>query len=275
MQNLAAALLLVTSGLVTESPAPADAPAENAAEKAEKADKPAESPEMQAWKRCYAEVEGAASTEKNMRQGAETCERAAKMPGMEKRYVVESWLNVSRARLRVGDLLKGDAAVKEYELGRAAAQEARKLAPKNADAIFWDVAHLASIGKAKGVMKSLFMVPEIKEGLNAALAIDPNHHYARETLAKVYHELPGMVGGDDKLAESLLLEIVEKRDPNFTPAMVTLARLYIDQKRYADARRWLQKVIDMPTKQSSVPQDHWRFNLPDAKKELKRIEGKG
>lgn len=263
MLKLAAALLLASNGFAAETPAEAESAPPPAAEPAT----------VQAWKRCFAEVEQAASNEKNMRQGAETCENAAKMPGMEQRYVVESWLNVSRARLRIGDLKKGEAAVKEYELGRAAAKEARKIAPKNADAVFWDVANLASIGKAKGVMRSLFMVPEIKEGLNAALSLDPNHHYARETLAKVYHELPGMVGGDDKKAEALLLDIL-KRDPKFTPAMVTLGRLYIDQKRYGEARQWLQKVVDTPTKESSIPQDHWRFNLPDAKKELKRIEGK-
>lgn len=265
MLNLAAALCFAAQGFAAQAPAPA-APTE--------APPPSEeSLEDQAWKRCYAEVEQTANSEKNMRKGAATCEQAAKMPGMDKKLVVESWLNVSRARLRIGDLLKGKAAVQEYELGRAAAKEALKLAPKNADAVFWDVANLASIGKAKGVMNSLFMVPEIKEGLNKALALDPNHHYARETLAKVYHELPGMVGGDDDKAEALLLEIL-KRDPKFTPAMVTLGRFYIDEKRYKEARKWLQKVVDMPSKASSIPQDHWRFNVPDAKKELARIQGK-
>ncbi len=234
---------------------------------------PAEPPGLALAKQCYQEVELAANSEKNMRKGAATCERAASTPGIDKARAVESWLNASRARLRIGDLLKGDAAVKEYELGRAAAKRAQKLDAKSADAVFWDVANLASIGSAKGVMNSLFMVPEIKEGLAKALALDPNHHYARETLAKVYHELPGIVGGDDDKSEELLLEVL-KRDPKFTPAMVTLGNLYIDQKRYPEARKWLQKVLDTPTKASSIPQDHWRFNVPDAKKALASIEGK-
>lgn len=224
-------------------------------------------------KECYQQVEQTANSKANMLKGAETCERAAKAPGATKKEAFDSWVNVARARLRTGDLLKGDDAVKHYELGRAAAAEAKKLEPESADAVFWDVANLASIGKAKGVMNSLFMVPEIKEGLNEALKRDPNHTYARETLAKVYHELPGMVGGDDDKAEELLLENL-RRDPKFTPSMVVLAQLYIDQRRYPEARKWLQKVADMPSSDSSIPQDHWRFNAPDAKRLLKSIEGK-
>lgn len=222
---------------------------------------------------CYKKVELTASSIPNMRAGRETCEAALANPTLTDAQRFELWLNISRAHLRSGDLLQEDPAVREYELGRKAAQRAMALDPRSADAIFWDVANLASIGQARGVMKSLFMLPEIKASLNRALELDPGHSYARQTLAKVYHKVPRLAGGDDELAEKLLLQTLQG-DPGWTPAMVVLAQLYIDQDRYTEARVWIEKVIAMPSSSSSIPHDHWRFDVPDAKKLRQRLEGK-
>ncbi|MFZ9886256.1 MAG: hypothetical protein ACO3JL_02035 [Myxococcota bacterium] len=222
---------------------------------------------------CYKKVELTASSIPNMRAGRQTCEAALQVPSLTERQRFEAWLNIARAHLRSGDLLAGDGAVAEYELGRKAAQQAMALDPRSADAIFWDVANLASIGQTRGVMKSLFMLPEIKASLHRALELNPGHSYARQTLAKVYHKVPRIAGGDDDLAEKLLLETLT-RDPGWTPAMVVLAQLYVDQDRHEEARVWIEKVIAMPSSSSSIPHDHWRFDVPDAKKLQQRVEGK-
>lgn len=222
---------------------------------------------------CYRQVEERTNTVAHMREGAATCERAATAHGASKEDAGRSWVNLARARLRLGDATSGDAAIEQYELGRKAAKAALALDPDDDDALFWDMAHLACIGRTKGVMSSLFMLPELKAGLERVLALNPDHHYARDTLAKVYHQVPGVMGGSDEKAEALLLEVL-RRDPKFTSTMVTLAQLYIDEGRYDEARAWLQKVLAMKSSESSVPNDHWRFNVPDAKRELARIAGK-
>lgn len=224
-------------------------------------------------KECYRQIEERANTVAHMSEGILTCERAAKAPGATKKDAGASWVNVSRARLRLGDATQGDAAIKHYELGRAAAQAALKLNPDDDDALFWDSALLACVGREKGIVNSLFMLGDLKRGLERTLELNPNHHYARDTLAKVYHEVPGIMGGDDEKAEQLLLEVL-RRDPKFTSTMVTLGSFYIDEGRHEEARKWLQKVLDMPSSESSRPNDHWRFNVPDAKRELKRIDDK-
>lgn len=222
-------------------------------------------------KECHRQVEERANSVAHMSEGAATCERAATMAGASKKDAGASWVNVARARLRLGDATKGDDAVKQYELGRKAAQAALALDANDDEALFWDTAHLACIGRTKGIVNSLFMLGDLKRGLERTLELNPNNHYARDTLAKVYHEVPGIMGGDDEKAEELLLEVL-RRDPKFTSTMVTLGQFYIDQRRYAEARRWLQQVIDMPSSESSRPNDHWRFNVPDAKRELARIK---
>lgn len=223
-------------------------------------------------KECYRQVEERTNTVAHMTEGAATCEKAALAAGASK-DAGKSWVNVARARLRLGDATTGDAAIAQYELGRKAAQAALALDPNDDDALFWDMAHMACIGRTKGIVNSLFMLPDLKAGLERVLELNPNHHYARDTLAKVYHQVPGVMGGSDEKAEALLLEVL-RRDPKFTSTMVTLAQFYIDEGRYDEARKWLTKVLEMESSESSVPNDHRRFNVPDAKRELARIEGK-
>jgi tetratricopeptide (TPR) repeat protein len=249
----------------------AQAPAQDAAEPA-----PAEAKESEAvglLREGHSLIEVKANTRDNLTRGLAVYEQALADPSLSKRQRIEAYVDMSRACLRLGDLAKGATALSFYEQGREVAQRALALDDKHADAMFWDMANLASVGQSRGIMNSLFMVPDLKKGFGRVLELDANHSYARETLAKVYHEVPSLVGGDAKKAEALLKETLE-RDPRFTPSMVVLAKFYIDKKRYDEARPLLQKVIDMPSSGSSIPQDHWRFTVPEAKKLLASLEGK-
>jgi tetratricopeptide (TPR) repeat protein len=225
---------------------------------------------------AHKHIEGMANNPTNLRAGLALCDKALADPSITKKQRAFVLVDVGRARLRLGDLakLRGDKKTQlaEYEKGYAAGQEAAKNAPDDAEAVFWEAAMLASLSQAKGVMNSLASVPKIKKLLNRVLKLDPNHSYARETLAKVYHALPGIVGGSDKKAEELFLEVL-RRDPKFTPTYVTLAEFYMDTGREDEARKWLKKCLDTPVKGSSIPQDHWRFNRPDCKRLTKKLEG--
>jgi len=222
-------------------------------------------------------VEVIANNQKNLRAGLALSEKALQDKDLTKKQRASVLTNVARARLRLGDLAelrgKKKERLAEYEKGYTAAKQLTTLTPNSAEALFWEAAMLASLSNAKGVMNSLTSVPGIKRLLNKALKIDPNHSYAAETLAKVHHALPGIVGGDDDEAERLLLGIL-KRDPGFTPTMVTIADFYIDEGREDEARKWLTKCVNTPVKASSIPQDHWRFNLPDCKRRLKKLGGR-
>jgi tetratricopeptide (TPR) repeat protein len=214
-------------------------------------------------------VEVKANTRANLLKAIELYEKA--LPALDQKKQVEGWIDVSRAYLRLGDLeKKTDAKVAWYEKGRAAAQKAMALDPKSGKALAWDAFNLASVGNARGVLNSLFMVPDLKKMLGRALELDPNEHYSRNTLARIYHLVPGIAGGSDKKSEEMFLDLL-KRDPDFTPAMFELGRFYADNGDKEKAKEVLRRCVE--AKRSSVPNDWRKFDKPQAQKLLESLDG--
>ena len=215
-------------------------------------------------------LEVKANTKKNLTEAIRLYVSSLDADGVDAAARVRGYVDLSRAYLRLGDLTIGKAGrIALYKKGQKAAQRAQELDPKNADAKFWDVANMATIGQTQGVMNSLFMLADLKTGLRDVLKLDPNHHYARETLGRVYHAVPGMVGGSDKEALALFKECI-RRDPRFTPCKITLARFYVDDGEDEKARALYQEVLN--EKNSSVPNDFRKFNVPDAKADLAKLK---
>lgn len=214
-------------------------------------------------------VEVKANTKANLLKAIELYE--ASIPTVDAKKQVDGWIDVSRAYLRLGDLeTKTAAKIAWYEKGRAAAQKAVALDPKSGKALAWDAFNYASIGNARGVLNSLFMVPDLKKMLGKALELDPNEHYSRNTLARIYHLVPGIAGGSDAKAEELFQEIL-KRDPDFTPAMFELGRFYAARGEKEKAREILKRCVE--AKRSSVPNDWRKFDKPQAAELLKSLDG--
>lgn len=213
-------------------------------------------------------VEVKANTKANLLKALELYE--AVLPTVDKQKQIDGWIDVSRIYLRLGDLeKKTDAKIAWYEKGRAAAQKAIALDPKSGKAVAWDAFNLASQGNARGVLNSLFMVPDLKRMLGRALELDPNEHYSRNTLARIYHLVPGIAGGSDKKAEEMFLDLL-KRDPDFTPGMFELGRFYVDKGEKEKAKEVLRRCAD--AKRSSVPHDWRKFDRPQCQDLLKSLE---
>ncbi len=263
-------LLVIASRLAAQSPAPA-AQAPAPAVPAATVDVPAPPPpdaKPDLVKQAFELVEVQANTKANLQKAIGLYEQALKDPALPAKDRAAALTDMARAYLRLGDLETVDnAKLGAYENGRAAAKKAMALDPKSADAVFWDMANQATIGRTKGVMNSLFMLPELRKGLGQALVLQPNHQLARQTLGEIDHAVPGIVGGSDERSEKAYLEVL-KRDPNFTPTMVLLAKLYRDQGEDEAAKKWAQKALDG---KSSVPNDWRKFDKPDAQKLLKEL----
>ena len=130
-----------------------------------------------------------------------------------------------------------------YEQGRQAAKRAAEAAPKNARAHFWYATNAGRWGQTKGVLRSLFLLPEVKRGMETALELDPRFPPAYSLAGTVYYEVPGLFGGDLEKSEALFRKGLEV-DPHFTGLRVGLARTLIKRGRTADAKRELQAVLD-------------------------------
>ena len=130
-----------------------------------------------------------------------------------------------------------------YDRGRQAAKRAVELAPRSALAHFWHATTAGRWGQTKGVMRSLFLLPTVKEGMRTALELDPKLLGAYSLAGSVYAEVPGLFGGDLDKSEEMFRKGLEL-DPKYTGLRVGLAKTLVKKKRVDEARRELRAVLD-------------------------------
>ena len=184
---------------------------------------------------------------------------------------VDTLVMLSYVQFLIGDVRAATAEDKlaAYDRGREIGQRAVELAPKNPDAHLWYAINTARWGETKGVLRSLFLLPTIREELRILLELDPRSVRAHILAGNVLLEVPGFAGGDRTKAEEHFKKALEI-DPRFTNARVDLGRVYIADGRYADARRELQRVVDEPS--PSVIADWTVKDAPRARKLLESIK---
>ncbi len=156
---------------------------------------------------------------------------------------VENRLALAQIAFLYGDIraTTPDEKPAAYEQGRQAARRAAEAAPGNARARFWYATNAGRWGQTKGVVRSLFLLPEVRKGMETALELDPRFAPAYVLGGTVYYEVPGLFSGDLEKSEALFrLEV----DPRFTALRVGLARTLIKRRRIPEARRELQAALD-------------------------------
>lgn len=158
---------------------------------------------------------------------------------------VENLLAVAQIAFLYGDIraTTPEEKLAAYEQGRQAARRAAEAAPGNARAHFWYATNAGRWGQTKGVVRSLFLLPEVRKGMETALELDPRFPPAYALAGTVYYEVPGLFGGDLEKSEALFRRGLEV-DPRFTGLRVGLARTLIKRGRIPEARRELQAVLD-------------------------------
>jgi tetratricopeptide (TPR) repeat protein len=158
-----------------------------------------------------------------------------------------------------------------YERGRQVGKRAVELAPRNPEAHVWYGINTGRWGLTKGVMRSLFLLPTVREEVDATLALEPRNLRALALSGNVFLEVPGLFGGDRAKAEQQFRKALEI-DPHFTVARVDLARVLIAAGRHADARRELERVVGERTPNNRA--DWTVKDLPRARELLESIKGK-
>ena len=155
-----------------------------------------------------------------------------------------------------------------YERGRASGQRAIQLEPKNFLGHLWYAINTARWGQTKGVVRSLFLLPTVREEIRVLLELAPNVAAVHALAGNVDYEVPGPLGGDVDRAEATFRKGLQL-DPSFTGIRVGLAKVLIKKNQPAQARRELQAVLD--EKDPSNLADWTAKDVPDARRLLESI----
>ena len=142
------------------------------------------------------------------------------------------------------------------ERGIAAAKEAARIAPGRPEGHFWSAADMGALAENFGLRAGLKYRKPIRESLETVLKIDPSfmRGSADRALGRYYFKVPGLLGGSKSRAEQHLRASLTY-DPDSTISHYFLAELLLDQKRNAEARAELQRVIDAPLSDQWAPED--------------------
>lgn len=186
----------------------------------------------------------------------------------------ETLVELSRAWFLTGDFRARSEGerVAAYERGSEAARRAIAAAPRNEQAHLWLAINSGRAAELKGVLRALTLVSTIREESETVLKLNPSSVDGLILAASLAAEMPGFLGGDRAKAETLFKRALEV-DPHQTGGRLELARFYVNGKRWRDAQRELQRVIDEP-----APTDLPRWTVserPRARAMLAELHDRG
>ncbi len=179
----------------------------------------------------------------------------------------------ARAAYFYGNYTQAAAADSEkmaiFDGGIALAKEAVALAPKNVEGHFWLGVLDGVYGEAKGIFKSLAMVPEIKREMQTCLDLDPavEGYGPDRVLGRLYFKLPWFKGGDTKKSIAFLEKSLAGAPANALTKLY-LAESYKSGGMKAKAAQQLNEVIAM------TPDPRWVPEHPQIKAQAEKLLAK-
>jgi len=127
--------------------------------------------------------------------------------GVEK---AEFHWRLARAWLNLGDEAEDNGIVEEallayFESGEAEAQKAIEADPNNHLGYYWKSANIGRWGQVKGILNSLFKAKPMRDLLQQAVAVEPEHADSFYVLGQLFEQVPGfpVSFGDKDYAVSL------------------------------------------------------------------------
>jgi len=146
------------------------------------------------------------------------------------------------------------------------AKKAVALEPEKPDGYYWLGVNYGVYGEAKGVLKSLSLVDDIKEAMNKVIDLDREYEDGGpdRVLGRVYFKLPGFAGGDKKKSLEHLLRSKEF-GPNDPLTRYYLADTYLALKEVDKAREELEYALNMEA------DPRWVSGVDDCKEDAKQM----
>jgi len=142
------------------------------------------------------------------------------------------------------------------ERGIDAGRKAVALQPNRPEGHFWLGAVMGALAESFGVRQGIKYRKPIKEAFETVLRLDPAflEGSADRALGRWYFEVPRLVGGSRRLAETHLRKSLTY-NPDSTASHFFLAELLLDEGRTLEGRAELQKVLAAPLNPGWTPED--------------------
>jgi tetratricopeptide (TPR) repeat protein len=148
--------------------------------------------EEEDYEQCRIILDSALSQASGGAEKAEVCWRLAR-----------TWLNLGDEAEDRGE--SEDELLAYFEKGEALAQQAIDADPHNHLGYYWKSANIGRWGQVKGILNSLFKAKPMRELLQQAVAVKPDHADSYYVLGQLYEQVPGfpVSFGDEDNAVSL------------------------------------------------------------------------
>lgn len=147
----------------------------------------------------------------------------------------------------LGEVIEDGPALPHLEEGLEYATRATEIDDEHANAHYWRGVLMGRIGEERGILQSLFMVPDIMRAVERTLELDPEHGGAHLLASQVYRKAPGWplsIGNRAKALEHALEAV--RLNPDATNRMLNLAEAYLNDRQRDKAIETLQRVLEMP-----------------------------
>jgi tetratricopeptide (TPR) repeat protein len=146
------------------------------------------------------------------------------------------------------------------------AKRAVELEPEKPDGYYWLGVNYGVYGEARRVLKSLFLLDDIKRAMNKVIELDPSYANGGpdRVLGRVYFKVPGFAGGSKEKSLEHLHKSLEFA-PNYPLTRYYLADTYLALKEIDNARKELDFILNMES------DDRWVSGVNDNKKLAKEM----
>ena len=179
----------------------------------------------------------------------------------------EPFWKLSRILYYIGDNSESNKDKKViFSQGIYYAERAVALEPEKPDGHYWLGVNYGVYGEARGVLKSLFLVDDIKREMNKVVELDRSYEEGGpdRVLGRMYFKLPGFAGGSKNKSVEHLLKSLEY-GPQDPLTRYYLADTYLAQKEVEKARTELEFILNME------PDDRWLTGVNNCKKDAEEM----
>jgi hypothetical protein len=139
-----------------------------------------------------------------------------------------------------------DDRIRIARIGQKMAEEVRARLPKHPAGHLWGAVYLGTETLSRGLLDALYLIPEFRANLAAAVAIDPDYYYGTGHMleAKLYIKLPPrpLSLGDADRGREILEKSAARQRSRYAYWHLFMAELELQRSGIAGARAILDRI---------------------------------